>query len=55
MKKKWGWDIDEERLMRYLRIPAIKKLEWLQEMHDFLLATATPRRKKIFWKLRGIK
>ena len=52
---KHKWDIDDERLARYLRISGIKKLEWLQEMHDLLLFTATPAKKEIFWKLRGIK
>ena len=51
----FGWESEDEKMLRYMKIPARKKLEWLKEMHDFLLATATPRRRKIFWKLRGIK
>lgn len=50
----FGWASEEERILRYIRIPAKKKLEWLQKMHDFLVTTATPERKKIFWKLRNI-
>ncbi|MDP2929935.1 MAG: hypothetical protein Q8O01_07770 [Candidatus Omnitrophota bacterium] len=51
----FGWDTEEEKLLRHMKIPPKKKMEWLQKMHDLLLATATSERKKIFWKLRGIK
>ena len=51
----FGWESEEEKLLRYMKIPVKKKMEWLQAMHDFTLAMATPERKKIFWKLRGIK
>ncbi len=51
----FGWESEEEKLLRYMKISPKKKMEWLQKMHDFLLATATPARRKIFWKLRGIK
>jgi len=51
----FGWESDEEKILRYMKISPKKKLEWLQAMHDFLLVTATPKRRKIFWGLRGIK
>jgi len=51
----FGWDTDEEKLLRYIKISPKMKLEWLQEMHSFLLTIATPKRRKMFWKLRGIK
>jgi len=51
----FGWESDEEKLSRYIKISPRKKLEWLQKMHDLTLAMATPERVKIFWKLRGIK
>ncbi len=50
----FGWESEEKKILRYMRLPPEKKMEWVQKMHDFLLATATPARKKIFWKLRGI-
>jgi len=51
----FGWESEDEKLLRYMNIPPRKKLEWLQKMHKLILATSTPERKKIFWKLRGIK
>ncbi len=51
----FGWESEEEKLLRYMKIPAKKKMEWLQKMHEFTLAMASPERKKMFWKLRGIK
>ena len=51
----FGWETEKERILRYIKVSPKKKMEWLKEMHDFLLATATPQRRKIFWKLRGIK
>jgi len=51
----FGWESEEEKLSRYIKISPKKKMEWLQAMHDFLLTTATPERRKIFWKFRGIK
>ena len=51
----FGWESEEEKILRYMKISPKKKMEWLQKMHDFLLTTATPERRKIFWKLRGIK
>jgi len=50
-----GWESEKEKLLRSIKVSPIKKLEWLQKMHEFMLSTATPERKKIFWKLRGIK
>jgi len=49
------WETEKEKLLRSMKVSPQKKMEWLNEMHDFLLSTATPKRKKIFWKLRGIK
>ena len=51
----FGWESEEGKLLRYMKISPKRKMEWLQKMHDFLLATATPERRKIFWKMRGIK
>lgn len=51
----FGWESEEEKMLRYMKVSPRRKLELLQKMHEFLLATATPKRKKIFWKLRGIK
>jgi len=50
-----GWDIETDRLLRYMKVPARKKLEFLGQMHQFMVKTYSKERKKIFWKLRGIK
>ena len=46
---------EEERLLRFMRVPARKKLEWLWQMHEFMRSVYTKKRKAIFWKLRGVK
>ena len=51
----FGWESEQDKLLRYMKIPAKKKMEWLQKIHEFTLAAASPERKKMFWKLRGIK
>lgn len=49
------WEKESDRLLRYMKISPTKKLEWLQQMHDFKLKFSSKSDKKIFWKLRGIK
>ena len=44
-----------KRLLRYMKIPPKEKLEWLQKMHELDVAAATPEKRNIFWKQRGIK
>jgi len=51
----FGWETQEEKLMRYMKISAKKKLEWLWKMHEFTLAAATKKRRAIFWKLREVR
>jgi len=48
----FGWERDEERLLRFMKIPAKKKLEWLRQMHDFMRLAYTKKQRDIFWKLR---
>ncbi|MBN1527404.1 MAG: hypothetical protein JW919_07480 [Candidatus Omnitrophica bacterium] len=52
---KFGWETDKEKIERSIKVPPKKKMEWLQAVHEMLLAVATPGRRNIFWKLRGIK
>jgi hypothetical protein len=54
-KLSFEWETEEEKILCYMKISPKKKLEWLQRMHELLVATATPQRRKLFWKLRGIK
>ncbi len=46
------WESEEERLLRSMRIPAKKKLEWLGQMHKFMRQAYSKRQRAIFWKLR---
>ena len=49
---KWGWESEESRLLRFMKIPPTKKLEWLEQMREFARTFLTKRRKKIWRKLR---
>ena len=47
-----NWESKKERLSRFMKIPAKKKLEWLQAMHEFSLRFYSQETKRNFWKLR---
>lgn len=48
---KFGWESEEERLKRFMKIPPKKKLEWLRQMNE--LARSLPKsNQKIRWELR---
>ena len=47
------WESEEERLLRFMGIPAKKKLEWLLEMSEFLHRFSSRKQKRIRRKLRG--
>jgi len=36
------WETDEERTRRYMKISPEKKLEWLQEMKEFMAKCSPP-------------
>lgn len=46
------WESEEERILRFMRIPAKKKLEWLHQMGEFVNKFTSKRTKRIFHKLR---
>ncbi len=46
------WESPEERLSKFMGIAPKKKLEWLQEMHDFLCKALTKKQKRLYYKLR---
>ena len=46
------WETEEERLLRLMRIPPYKKLEWLRQMNEFIAKYSTKRSKAIRKKLR---
>ena len=48
------WETEEERLLRFIKIPPKKKLEWLRQMNEFIVRCSSKRSKLIRWKLRKI-
>lgn len=48
------WETEQERLLRLMRISPRKKLEWLRQMHEFIVKSSSKRDKLIRWKLRKI-
>ncbi len=50
----YKWETEEERLLRFMKIPPQKKLEWLHQMHTFIVKYSSKREKLVRWKLRKI-
>lgn len=48
------WETEKERLLRLMRIPPQKKLEWLRQMNEFILKCSSKQTKLMRWKLRRI-
>jgi hypothetical protein len=48
------WETDKERLLRFMRIPARKKLEWLYQINEFIHKFSSKKQEKIRQKLRRI-
>jgi hypothetical protein len=46
------WETEEERLLRFMRIPPKKKLQWLYQMHKFFCQTLTKKKRDLYQKLR---
>jgi hypothetical protein len=45
---------DRERLIRFMNIPPQKKLEWLQEMRNFLCKAWTKKQRQAYFKMRQV-
>ena len=46
------YQITDEKLRRYMKIPPRKKLEILEELHQMAVKTSSPKTMKLRWKLR---
>ena len=46
------WETEEEKLLRFMKIPPIKKMTWLHEMQKMLSSVLTKRQKRIRNKLK---
>lgn len=49
------WETEKERLLRFMKISPKKKLEWLRQMHEFIVKASSKRGKLIRWKLREMR
>ena len=47
------WETEEERLTRFMKIPAKKKLEWLYQINEFVNKFSSSSQKKLRQKLRS--
>lgn len=48
----YKWETERERLIRFMRIPPIKKLEWLQQMNEFVFKFSSKKQRALRKKLR---
>jgi hypothetical protein len=48
------WETEEEKLSRYMKIPAKKKLEWLYQMNKFINKFSSKKTIKIRRAMREI-
>ena len=53
-KINFEWESDEERLKRWMKIPPKKKLEWLEQIRELTLKSASKRDRKLRQKLREL-
>ncbi len=49
---KGGWQSEKEKILKYMAIPAQKKLEWLYQMNRFINKFTSSQNKEIRRKLR---
>ncbi len=52
MKKGFSYSVSEESLKRWMAMPAEMKLEWLEEINEFIWKYAPEESKKIMAKFR---
>jgi hypothetical protein len=46
------WETEDERLLRSMKIPPKKKLEWLRDMQEFMEKSSSKRTMRIRKELR---
>jgi hypothetical protein len=51
----YKWETDKERLLRFMKISPLKKMEWLREINEFVLKSSTKRSKAIRRKMREMR
>lgn len=48
----YKWETEDERALRFMKIPVKKKLEWLYEMNKFLDKFSSAKIRRIRRKLK---
>jgi hypothetical protein len=48
----YKWENEEERILRFMKIPPLKKLEWLYQMNKFMGKFLSKRQRAIQQKLK---
>jgi len=51
----FDWETEEERLRRIMKYSPKEKMEWLREIHEFVLKASTEEDRKIRIKLREMR
>ncbi len=49
---RFKWETEEKRLLKHMRLPPKKKLEWLRQINEFIAKYSSKRTKQIRSKLR---
>lgn len=49
---KYGWESEEERLARFMKISPEAKLKWLRQINEFILKCSSKKDRALRWKLR---
>jgi hypothetical protein len=49
------WEKDETKLLRSMKVPAQKKLEWLYAMHEFTRSTLKGKNRKALFAFRALQ
>lgn len=44
--------LEEEQIVKYLKVPIVQRLEWLEEANRFILSAIPPRNLEIWQKFR---
>jgi hypothetical protein len=50
----YNWETEQDRLKRFIKISPKQKLEWLYQMHLFILKSSSKRTMALRRKLRQI-
>lgn len=55
MNKLFGWESEEEKLLRYMKMPPRRKLEILNDTLELTCKCMPKETKKAYWKVRELR